>query len=493
MQKNNSFSIAILLIITLLPFNCVLSQAVPSSQISDSPMTIIGFNHIGISVKNLEAILPFYLQATGLEVVKREKISHSKNADLLFGVKGIAYETVTLKAPNMLLELTEFSNQQSSKIRKMPPQGPGMTHTCYQSPAWDSGYDKFLQAEADLLSRGDKPVDLGGYGVTYAYVYDPEGNMIEVEQLDQAVLNRNGVDSLWLQSNPMWMTQVALISPNLDKLTNFYQEILGIPPYRKGEYGYENSRRFDDVVDMDDFVFKAAWFRMDRGSKMLELMQYVHPVPTPTTTQIKSPTDLGYSFSIEVEDIQTEYNRLKKLGVQFLSEPLILGEFWMVFANDVDGNVFSLRQATNPASVYAIKNVVGNTTISDQKEAIKSRLIDMWDAIEKGDIERYATYIHPDFTQFGETDPVLKIGKDTEVSGVKEWVKNSTAIQTKMDDPKITINGNVAWITYYWSDNGSTNGKSFASRGKSTRIFVKEDGNWLCIHGHYTLLSNEKE
>ena len=27
-------------------------------------------------------------------------------------------------------------------------------------------------------------IDLGGYGVTYAYGYDPEGNMFEMEQLD---------------------------------------------------------------------------------------------------------------------------------------------------------------------------------------------------------------------------------------------------------------------------------------------------------------------
>lgn len=359
MRRNSLYSIIVALIIVLFPTSCIVSQVVPTSQISDSPTSIIGFNHIGISVQNLDKILPFYLKATGLEVVKREKISHSKNADLLFGVEGIAYETVTLKAPNMLLELTEFSNQKATKSTKMPPEGPGMTHTCYQSPAWNAGYDKFLEADADLLSRGDKPVDLGGYGVTYAYVYDLEGNMIEVEQLDRAVLKRNDVDSIWLKNNPMWMTQVALISPNLDGLTDFYQKVLDIPPYRKGEYGHENSRRFDDIVDMDDFEFKAAWFRMDRGSKMLELMQYVHPVATPNTTTIKSPTDLGYSFSIEVEDIQAEYSRLKDLGVKFLSEPLILGEFWMVFANDVDGNVFSLRQATSSASIYAIKNVIG--------------------------------------------------------------------------------------------------------------------------------------
>ena len=55
-----------------------------------------------------------------------------------------------------------------------------------------------------------------------------------------------------------------------------------------------------------------------------------------------------------------------------------------------------------------------------------------------------------------------------------------------MHQPQVTVRGTVAWITYYWTDEGTIDGKRFTSRGKSTRIFVKEDGRWLCIHGHYT-------
>jgi len=127
-------------------------------------------------------------------------------------------------------------------------------------------------------------------------------------------------------------------------------------------------------------------------------------------------------------------------------------------------------------------------SLDDQKEEIKNTLTQMWDAIEKEDMELYSSFIHPDFTQFGETDSILRIGKNAEVMGITEWVKNSSEIHTEMIDPIVTINGNVAWIVYYWSDNGLTNGKPFASKGKSTRIFVKEKGKWLCIHGHYTLL-----
>ncbi len=128
------------------------------------------------------------------------------------------------------------------------------------------------------------------------------------------------------------------------------------------------------------------------------------------------------------------------------------------------------------------------TSIKEDKEAIKQTLVDMWSAIENKDISKYASFVHPDFTQFGETDSVLRVGKTAEVKGIHSWIENSENIHTEMEDPKITIKNNVAWIVYYWKDHGTTNGEAFSTRGKSTRIFVKEKGKWLCIHGHYTSL-----
>jgi len=125
-----------------------------------------------------------------------------------------------------------------------------------------------------------------------------------------------------------------------------------------------------------------------------------------------------------------------------------------------------------------------------QQEEVKTTLNKMWKAIEEEDIELYASYIHPDFTQFGESDPELSVGRETEVNGTYEWIKNSSNIHTEMEEPLVTIKDSVAWIVYYWKDRGTTNGEEFSSRGKSTRIFVKENGKWLCIHGHYTLLPN---
>jgi ketosteroid isomerase-like protein len=120
---------------------------------------------------------------------------------------------------------------------------------------------------------------------------------------------------------------------------------------------------------------------------------------------------------------------------------------------------------------------------TDDAEAIKGVLVDMWHAIETGDIERYAAHVHPDFTSFGENDPYLNEGKDYEVQSIAGWIESSPGVHTEMHQPDVTVRGDVAWITYYWTD-ASMDGSS--SAGKSTRIFVKENGRWLCVHGHYT-------
>lgn len=120
------------------------------------------------------------------------------------------------------------------------------------------------------------------------------------------------------------------------------------------------------------------------------------------------------------------------------------------------------------------------------EDAIKQTLVAMWDAVEKGDVDRYASYLHPDFTAFGEYDTYLAKGKRLEVASYADYLSRATGVHTEMHHPEVSVRGDVAWITYYWTDHGMSGGERFTSRGKSTRIFVKEEGRWLCIHGHYT-------
>ncbi len=122
-------------------------------------------------------------------------------------------------------------------------------------------------------------------------------------------------------------------------------------------------------------------------------------------------------------------------------------------------------------------------------QQVLDTLTEMWDAIEKGDLERYASRLHPDYSAFGETDTYRADGKDLELRSLASYLARVRGVHTEMHQPKVNIRGDVAWVTYYWTDEGyrrDTAGTRFTSRGKSTRIFVKVDGLWLCIHGHFT-------
>ncbi|MFT4888849.1 MAG: catechol 2,3-dioxygenase-like lactoylglutathione lyase family enzyme [Pseudohongiellaceae bacterium] len=327
----------------------------PDATISDSSASLMGVNHIALSVRDLDASLEFYQKASGFKLVRREVVRSNSAADKLYGREGVEYEVAVLEAPNMLFELTEFSHNRDIPISKMPVEGPGMTHTCFQSPAHLSGYDKFKNAGAEMLSRGDGPVDLLGQGVTYAYAYDPEGNMVELEQLDFDKLGGDRRSPEWIEQGlDLWMTQVALVTHDIERLTNYYSEIMGFNPYRAADIAGRPT--FDDATAIDDVSLKVVFFRMAQRSKSMEFWEYVNP-KTPEFSGNRDSTALGYSYSMEVGDIQAEYTRMTDLGVEFVSEPVLLGNYWQVNANDIDGNVFALRQWVDSNSPWSVPNL----------------------------------------------------------------------------------------------------------------------------------------
>ena len=255
----------------------------------------------------------------------------------------------------MLFEFIEFEHNADKPLRKMPVNGPGMTHTCFQSASNDSGYEKFGDAGAAILSYSNQPIDLGGYGVTYAYGYDPEGNMFEMEQLDPEPLAQVETKLRWIdEGHSMWMTQVALVTHDIERLTNWYADIMAFMPYRTGDY--EGHPRMAEVAGEPYLSLLASWFRMDSRAKTIELWQYRDPI-TPEPTGKKGVTDFGYSYSLEVGDIAAEVRRMSNLGVEFVSEPVNMGEYQQVYAHDIDGNVFALRQWNDPDSRFSVPNL----------------------------------------------------------------------------------------------------------------------------------------
>ena len=207
---------------------------------------------------------------------------------------------------------------------------------------------------ARIVNRKKQPVHATHTGATYVYAYDLDGNVMELEQLTADQLGAAGYRGTRERDEEnMWMSQVALVTHDRDRLIDFYAKVFAIRPSRIADVS--DSAFFDDLFNLDDVRVKAGWFRLEGGSKTMEIFQFVDP-QTPKFEGTRRPGDLGYSFSLEVTDIDAEYARLSALGVEFFSEPQQFGAFRQAFAGDIDGNIFALRQVLDPNSEYSVNH-----------------------------------------------------------------------------------------------------------------------------------------
>jgi catechol 2,3-dioxygenase-like lactoylglutathione lyase family enzyme len=279
-----------------------------------------------MSVTDLKASVEFYSEALGVRLQNTPDTMRTEDASLGFSTPS---NSAVLAFPNGYLKLSEYDRSDFSPPPVLPVKGPGITHVCYQSPASEDIYQRLINGGATTVSRGEQPVHLLGQGVYYAYARDYDGIMYETEHLDHAPFE-----------GPIWFSHAALVSPDLDRLVEFYSLLLDAKPNRRTDRA--SGPRFDEVAGYDNVMIRAAWF--DIGNMILEMWQFVNPV-TPQPQRPSAIEDVGYNkVAFEVSDLQKEFERLTALGVRFLSSPATSFDGWEVCLRDPDGNLISLIQ-----------------------------------------------------------------------------------------------------------------------------------------------------
>jgi catechol 2,3-dioxygenase-like lactoylglutathione lyase family enzyme len=291
--------------------------------------TVKGINHVGLSVHDLDRAVSFYTSVMPLELADRCMVGGGPGSLGIDSMSTEPLDVALLRGPNAYLELLEVAPAQSGETTPLAVEGPGLTHVCFQSPEHAQLYSRFIEQGATAVSSDDAPIDLNGVGVRYGYARDIDGIMFEVEQLDEP---RFG--------DPIWIAHVALVSPDIDRLVDFYQDVLGVAPY--GRVNKVTGPRVDQVTGLDGARIRAAWF--NAGNMVLELWEYIVPA-TPEPTEPRAFAAPGYNrFVFEVADFDREVERLSGHGVEFVTEPAEVDGSREIYAKDPDGNLFGLLQ-----------------------------------------------------------------------------------------------------------------------------------------------------
>ncbi|HEV2642364.1 MAG TPA: nuclear transport factor 2 family protein [Candidatus Elarobacter sp.] len=146
--------------------------------------------------------------------------------------------------------------------------------------------------------------------------------------------------------------------------------------------------------------------------------------------------------------------------------------------------------AQGPAAARPVREVVpAGASAADR--AIADELIRLtraqWAAEEAKDVAAEFRNVAPDYTEFNADyatriegrDMAMRIGAGTNKDAGRRIVD-------EMANPLVQVFGNTAILSYNFV--GSTidkDGKTTATRAKSTRVYVRQGNEWMLVHANF--------
>jgi len=137
---------------------------------------------------------------------------------------------------------------------------------------------------------------------------------------------------------------VAVHVRDLDRMIAFYRDAFGFEVV--GEpFAWENDEFIDTIVDVPGSAARGAMLRA--GTCYLEMFQY--SAPAPGSDRALNPQDKGYThFCVDATDIESEYTRLKGLGMTFSQPaPIDVGHVKSIYGRDPEGNLIEIQQTAD--------------------------------------------------------------------------------------------------------------------------------------------------
>jgi len=142
---------------------------------------IRGMHHISLATTNLDQFLHFYVDLMGARPRGIHDIrSGNKAFETVVGMENTAGRAGGLTLANMNIEVFCYSSPAPRPGERRPACDAGIRHICFDVTDIFGEYERLKAAGVDFISP---PQHLDYAGCASCYLYDPDGNIIELQEI----------------------------------------------------------------------------------------------------------------------------------------------------------------------------------------------------------------------------------------------------------------------------------------------------------------------
>jgi catechol 2,3-dioxygenase-like lactoylglutathione lyase family enzyme len=148
---------------------------------------------------------------------------------------------------------------------------------------------------------------------------------------------------------------VAINTPDIERLSDFYVKVLGFEVVAQTEW--REAAQLDRLVGLDRSAAKVQMLK--GGNLYIELFEYTEP-GCRDGRDMRRANDRGLvHICLDVTDLPKEYERVKAAGMTFHCEPQSFfdGKILTTYGRDPDGNIIELQEVRSEEIPFTLNQL----------------------------------------------------------------------------------------------------------------------------------------
>jgi catechol 2,3-dioxygenase-like lactoylglutathione lyase family enzyme len=142
------------------------------------------FKHVNLVAKDWRSLAAFYADVFGCEVVPPERDLFGPELEAATGIRGARIRGAHLRLPGFddggpTLEVFQYDETAPVAVANL--YAPGLAHLAFEVEDVAGMRDEVIRHGGSGLGEKAEVAIPGGRRVTFVYVRDPEGNIIELQ------------------------------------------------------------------------------------------------------------------------------------------------------------------------------------------------------------------------------------------------------------------------------------------------------------------------